>query len=703
MVTRYHVKNLDCPDCALKIEGHLQRIEGISSAEVNYATLTLTVDTEFPERVRAEVRAVEPQVELIPLTSSTVNEFADEHKEFRFGLSMVLMIVSVALFLTVVFFNGYFQKTSVGIAVEYVLGMAAYFLAGWNVLTSAFRTVRRGDLFDENVLMTIATVGAIAIGALSEAIGVMIFYKVGEFLQNLALHRSRNSIRSLLAVRPNLAHVLHDGVQTDIPPDEVSVGEKVMVRPGEKIPLDGVVISGSSSVDASALTGEPKPYSASTGDSVLAGEINVSALLTIQVSKLFSQSSIVKLLELVENASARKAKTEKFISRIARYYTPFVVAAATLLALVPPIFFGQPFSVWIYRALVLLVISCPCALVISIPLGFFGGIGGASRRGILVKGAHFLERLASVRTVVFDKTGTLTKGVFNVNKVVPQAGISETELIEFATAAEYYSNHPIAVSIREKARKEGVVVDHADIGEHNDIAGVGVKVNYRGKIVSVGNVRMMQQEGIDISAPHEGGSIVNVSVDKRYCGYILVGDEIKPDSVEAIRMLKREGVEQVWMLTGDNADAAHAVAAELGIDHFEASLLPGQKVEHFERILNASSGNVAFVGDGVNDAPVLARSDVGIAMGTLGSDAAIETADVVISGDSPLKVAEAIKVGRTTRSIVWQNIILAIAVKLLFVVFGAMGMASMWEAVFADMGMAVIAVINAGRALGGRS
>ncbi|MFW5813135.1 MAG: heavy metal translocating P-type ATPase [Fibrobacterota bacterium] len=700
MIAKYHVRNLDCVDCALKIEEHLRHVEGVRSADVNFASLTLTVDTDNPESIRGEVQVVEPDVELVPLSRSTVDEFAEDHKEFRIRRTVVVMVIAAVMFLGVLILENFFQDLSYGNVVLYLLAAGAYFLAGWNVLRGAVRTVRRGVLFDENVLMTIATVGAVTIDALSEAVGVMIFFKVGEFFQDLAVHRSRSSIRSLLAVRPHVAHVLRGGKQVDLSPDEVKAGEIVKVRPGEKIPLDGEVIEGSSHVDASALTGEPKPYTAQTGTGVLAGEINVNSILTVKVTRPFSQSSIVRILEQVENASARKARTEKFISRIAYYYTPAVVAAAALLALIPPVFVpGQQFSVWFYRALVLLVISCPCALVISIPLGFFGGIGGASKRGILVKGAHFLERLASVKTVVFDKTGTLTKGQFAVRKVVPADGTSGKDLLEKAAAAEYYSNHPIAVSIKSRALQEGIGTDHNEIGMHENVGGMGVTVEFRGQQILAGNEKLMEREGVAVPVFHKG-AVVYVALDKRYCGYLLVGDETKEESAEAMVSLRDAGVEEIWMLTGDNRDSAEAVVKELGIDHFRASLLPEQKVECLEEILQQrKEGQLAFVGDGINDAPVLARSDVGIAMGTLGSDAAIETADVVIMGDSPLKVAEAIQTGRATRAIVWQNIVMALGVKLLFVVLGAFGLASMWEAVFADMGMAVLAVLNSGRAL----
>ncbi|MDG5816509.1 heavy metal translocating P-type ATPase [Chitinispirillales bacterium ANBcel5] len=699
MIYRYHIKHLDCADCALNIETHLKSVKNFQSAELNFAALTLTVDTDYPEKIRDEVSVVDPDVELIPLTSATVQEFAEDVEDFRVKQKMLIIIISGVLFLSIFFLEGILQQVRYGLIILYIIAISAYLLAGWNVLRGAVRTIVRGIFFDENVLMSLATVGAIAIGALTEAVGVMIFFKVGEFLQNLAVHRSRRSIKSLLAVRPNLAHVVREGREVRISPEEVKVGEVVNIRPGEKIPLDGTVVSGVSHIDTSALTGEPRPNKVQQGQSVLAGEINLTNLIVVEVTKPFSQSSIVRLLEEVENAASRKAKTEKFISRIARYYTPFVVAVAALIAFIPPLVFPEEmFSAWIYRALVILVISCPCALVISIPLGFFGGIGGASKKGILVKGSHFLERLSNVKIVVFDKTGTLTHGVFSVQQVVTFKGTDELELLEYAGASEYYSNHPIALSVKKELKARGVDISQEHIEQHSEIAGRGVKVRYKGREILSGNHTLMRETGIEVN--EEQGTIVYVSLNGKCIGYIRLGDKVKDHTFEAMAKLRESGVEQIWMLTGDNKTAAMEVASKTGIDRFESSLLPVQKVEFLEKIVQENPQvQVAFVGDGINDAPVLARADVGIAMGTLGSDAAIETADVVVTGDSPLKVAEAINIAKFTKVIVWQNIIISLGVKLLFVSLGAFGVASMWEAVFADMGMAIVAILNAGRVL----
>ncbi|KMQ50851.1 Lead, cadmium, zinc and mercury transporting P-type ATPase [Chitinispirillum alkaliphilum] len=702
MITRFHVNNLNCADCALGIEKHLKSVRGFEYADLNFASLTLTVETDNPELIRKEVQKIEPGVELIPLNSST-QQVPPEKSGFQVKRNVLIIAISSILFIVLLTMNSVLGENDYGTFYLYALALSSYLLAGWNVIRGAARTIRRGVFFDENVLMTIATFGAIGIKALSEAVGVMIFYKIGEFFQNLAVHRSRNSIRSLLAVRPNLAHVIRDDKQVDLSPEEASVGESIVIRPGEKVPLDCLVQSGSSRIDTSALTGEPTPRRASPGDTILAGEVNLSSLIRAEVTRPFSSSTIVKLLEQVESASSRKAKTEKFISRVARIYTPIVVSAAALIGLLPPLIYpGQDFSTWIYRALVLLVISCPCALVISIPLGFFGGIGGASRRGILIKGAHFLERLSGVKTVVFDKTGTLTKGVFTVHRIISQSDYTQREILEFAGAAEFHSNHPIACSIKEELNEYNISIDPSLISYHKEIPGKGIEANYKTKRVLVGNGKLMEQNGINVEDKQR--SSLHIAINDTLAGYLVVGDELKEESITAIQKLRKAGVRQIWMLTGDHYEPASETASVLGIDNFRASLLPEDKVTCLEEILRTShDGSIAFVGDGINDAPVLARADVGIAMGTLGSDAAIETADVVINGDSPVKVAEAIKIARTTNKIVWQNIFLALGVKIVFVSFGALGLASIWEAIFADVGMAIAAIINSGRALKQRS
>ena len=589
--------------------------------------------------------------------------------------------------------------------VEYVIAITAYLIAGWGVLAGAARTIKRGQIFDENVLMVIATVGALAIHALSEAVGVMLFFKVGELLQNMAVSRSRRSIRGLLAARPNRALVKTTDGLTEMTPEQVHVGDIILVKPGEKVPLDGEVIEGVSQMDTSPLTGEPVPVQVRPGDSVMAGVINNASALTVRVSKPFQESSISRVLELVENAAARKASTEKFITIFARYYTPAVVVMAAAIAFVPPLVMEDAlFSTWIYRALVLLVISCPCALVVSIPLGYFGGIGRASRNGILVKGSMFIDALSQVKTVVFDKTGTLTRGVFELDKVVTRNGYTPDQLLRYAAAAELHSDHPIAKSIVAALKARGLTVKEALISDHAAIAGMGVRAIYDGRAITVGNDALLHKEDVDHERCVFESTVAHVVVNEKYAGYLLIGDRLKPDSKQAVNWLRENGIEKIIMLTGDNECSAAHVAETLGLDQFHAGLLPEDKVRLFERIISEAKngGKVAFVGDGINDAPVLARADVGMAMGGLGSEAAIETADVVLMTDSPMKVAEAVSIARETKRIVIQNIVLALSVKAIFVVFGTLGLASMWEAVFADMGTALLAVANSTRIVGGK-
>ena len=584
----------------------------------------------------------------------------------------------------------------------YVFISAAYLTAGVGILAAAGRTLVRGDFFDENVLMAIATLGAMAIGAFSEAVGVMIFYRAGEFLQGLAVSRSRRSIAALLAQRPDVVNLKTEAGISRVAPESVAVGSLVLVKPGEKIPLDGRITDGASQVDTSALTGESVPRGAGAGDEVLAGGVNLSGTLTIAVTRPYDQSSIARMVELVENAAARKSATEQFITVFARYYTPAVVAAAAAVAFVPPMLIdGAGFQQWIYRALVLLVISCPCALVISIPLGYFGGVGRASRQGILVKGSNFLDALAKVDTVVFDKTGTLTQGVFTVDRIAPENGFSSDQVLQYAAAAELHSTHPIGKSILEALEARGLAVDESLVTDHAAIAGRGVQAVYNGIVVAVGNDGLLHDRQIDHGRCTFESTVAHVVVDDRYAGHILIGDRIKPDALQAVSRLREQGVSNLVMMTGDNECTAEVVAKTLGMDRFYAELLPEDKVRIFEEIKAASKedAKVAFVGDGINDAPVLARADVGVAMGALGSDAAIETADVVLMTDSPLKMAEGIETARRTRTIVWQNIVMALSIKMVFVVLGTMGMASMWEAVFADMGVAVAAIVNSTRVL----
>jgi Cd2+/Zn2+-exporting ATPase len=552
-------------------------------------------------------------------------------------------------------------------------------------------------VFNEQFLMSIATLEAFAIDEMPEAVAVMLFYVVGELFQDIAVNRSRKSIKSLLEIKPDFANLLLDGELTRVSPENIKIGDIIIVKAGEKIPVDGEVIDGSSFVDTSALTGESVPRKLNENDMALSGTINQTGVLTIRVTKLFSESSVSKILELVENASSKKAETEKFITTFAKYYTPVVVIGALLLAILPPLLIsGQTFSDWIYRALVVLVISCPCALVISIPLGYFGGIGNASRKGILVKGSNFLDALTQVRAVVFDKTGTLTKGEFKVSEVFPSNGFSKEEILEYAAYAETNSNHPVAKSITEAFGKNKEITR---IDQVEEISGHGIKAVIDAKTVLAGNDKFLHKEYIAHPVCNVEGTVVHVAIDNSYAGYIIISDTLKDDAIEAIEKLKAKNIQTI-MLTGDNQFAAAAFAKKLKIDRYFYELLPEDKVKHIEDLITEfKGGKLAFVGDGINDAPVIARADIGIAMGALGSDAAIETADVVLMTDSPSKVATAIDVAKRTRNIVWQNIFFAMGVKLVFIFLGVLGIATMWEAVFGDMGVALIAVFNAIRIL----
>lgn len=581
--------------------------------------------------------------------------------------------------------------------VEIGVFLACYAVVGWDIVWKAVTNILHGQVFDENFLMTIATIGALILGENSEGVAVMLFYQVGEWFQSYAVSRSRKSIASLMDIRPDYANVEQDGKLVQVDPDEVQIGDTIIIKPGERIPLDGTVLKGSSALDTSALTGESMPREVEPGMEVISGCINQTGTLTIQTTKEFGESTVAKILDLVENASDKKGKTENFITRFARYYTPAVVFAALALAILPPLVTGQPFSPWIYRALTFLVISCPCALVISVPLSFFGGIGGASKIGVLVKGSNYLESLVHAEIVVFDKTGTLTKGSFAVSEIHPK-GMKDTQLLELAAYAEDYSNHPISLSIK-KAYGKGI--SHDRIGDIQEIAGHGVRAVIDGKTVLAGNAKLMEKEKIPYAPSVSTGTIVYIACNGTYAGCIVIEDEIKPDAPAAIRDLKSSGIKKTVMLTGDADAVGQKVASRLGLDQAYTELLPADKVDRVEELLGQKSekGKLVFVGDGINDAPVLARADVGIAMGGLGSDAAIEAADVVLMTDEPSKIAAVMRIARKTIRIANQNIVFALGVKFLVLILGALGYANMWAAVFADVGVSVIAILNAIRAM----
>ncbi len=606
---------------------------------------------------------------------------------------MVKLGVALCLFFVGLIFNKQLHDTPYSL-VEFFILLTAYFLSGFNVLSNAFKNLFKGKVFDENFLMTLATMGAIAIHEVPEAVGVMIFYKIGEIFQDTAVNKSRRSITSLLEIRPDYANININGEIKKVAPEEVNVDQEIIVKPGERIPLDGIIVNGESEIDTSAMTGESMPRAVKVGDGVLSGTINTCGVLTVKVTKIFSDSSISRILHLVEDAGNKKTQTEKFITQFATYYTPAVVGIALLIAVLPPLLLHESFSMWLYRALVMLVISCPCALVISIPLGYFGGVGWASHKGVLIKGSNYLDVLTQVKRVVLDKTGTLTKGVFKVVDIKPYNGFNSNEVLELSAFAEVQSNHPLARAIVKAYAKN---IDHSLIKDLQEVAGHGIRAKIKGKNVIVGNDRFLHVENIEHPVCDVAGTVIHLAVDKVYCGYIVVGDELKEDAVKSLQYLHSLGIKEIVMFTGDNEFSAKEMAQQLHIDSFYANLLPQDKVLRLEEIIKQSPKNekIVFVGDGVNDAPVLVRADAGIAMGGMGSDAAIETADIVIMSDSLMKIGTAIEIARYTRKIVWQNIALALGVKAAFLILGAFGIVTMWEAVFADIGVALLAILNA--------
>lgn len=689
MSKKLKLKGLDCANCAYKIENALKK-EGFESASVNFATGELTIEGDI-EKAKNIVKKVDSGVEVI----EKEEHHHDCHDHGEDPKKMLYFIVpSLILFVIGVLLRYYYNYDNIFVFGIFVVG---YMLVGWKVLRNAVVNSIHGNVFDENFLMTIATLGAFAIGEYPEAVGVMLFYMVGEFFQNLSINRSRKSIKGLLALKADYANLKIGDKTIKVKPEDVKVGDLILVKPGERVPLDGLVIEGSSTVDSSALTGESIPRVVKEGDELLSGILNLNGLLTVKVTKELKESTISRIFELVENASARKAKTERFITRFSRYYTPIVVGLAVLIATIPPLVFGEPLSNWVYRALVLLVISCPCALVLSIPLGYFGGIGKSAKEGILVKGSNFLDALSKARIVAFDKTGTLTKGVFKTVQIVAKNSFNKDEILKFMALAEAHSSHPIANAIKEAYGKE---INENEIKEHEEIPGYGVRAKINGKEIMVGNDRLLHKFNIKHDTCHVKGTVVHVVVDGEYAGYVIISDEIKKDALETIQELRKLGVKKIVMLTGDSKDVAEEIAKKIGLDEFYAELLPEDKVNIIEKLgAEKENGTVVFVGDGINDAPVIARSDLGVAMGALGSDVAIETADIVIMDDKPSKLPLGIKISKKVQNIVMENIILSLIVKLSFVLLGALGQVTMWEAIFADVGVALLAVFNSMRIL----
>ena len=702
---KYLLKGLDCPNCSAKIEKEVGELEGVALSEVNLMKQTLTVSMDHNkaasmlDMVTTIVHSHEPDVEVSEQKADTsvapdkkekTPVYSDDDKKLTIRLISGAVIYAVGMGLTLF--------GHVSLPVELGVLIVAYIILGWDVVWQAVKNITRGQIFDEHFLMSLSTIGAFAIGEYPEAVAVMLFYQVGEFFQSLAVKRSRKSISDLMDIRPDSATVRRNGELVVVAPETVSIGELIVVKPGEKIPLDGIVTEGESMLDTRALTGESVPRSIRKGEEALSGCVNQSGVLTIKVTKSFGESTVTKIIDLVENASSRKAPTENFITTFARYYTPIVVGMAAILAIIPPVILGGGWSEWLRRGFVFLIVSCPCALVISIPLTFFGGIGAASKRGVLVKGSNYLEALNKVSVVEFDKTGTLTKGVFKVVDITVEFGFTKEQVLEYAAQAESYSNHPIAKSIQEAF---GKTIDQSVLSGYEEISGHGIRVLIGGKRVLAGNSKLMDSEKVSYAACQSAGTKVYIAVDGRYAGCIVIADEVKDDSQNAIASLKKIGVEKTVMLTGDDEKIGKAVAEQLGLDEYYAQLLPDQKVEKLEYLdqHKTKGSKLAFVGDGINDAPVLARADVGIAMGGLGSDAAIEAADVVLMTDEPSKLVDAIDVAKATKRIVMQNIIIALGIKSVFLILGALGIAGMWEAVFGDVGVTIIAVLNAMRIL----
>ncbi|AXN36424.1 heavy metal translocating P-type ATPase [Latilactobacillus curvatus] len=691
-MSQLQLTGIDCAACATKIEKNVNKMANVKSCSVNFTTQKLNYEltgqeaaTEFKQQLATLLPTIEPDV---GIQQSPTPEPSPAKHAINYDLIRILI-------------------SALGLAISYLVPLSApakttlllatFVVIGYDIVWTAIKNILHGEWFDEHFLMSIATIGAFGIGQYAEAVGVMLFYQVGEYFQSLAVNHSRRSIANLVAIKPTIANRLAaDGTTEVVAPEAIQVGEHIVVKPGEKVPLDGVITTGDSYVDTSAITGESVPRAFHPGDELLSGTINQSGLLTLEVTKPYADSTVAKILDLVENASSQKAPTENFITRFAKVYTPIVVGIAAIMAIVPPLLFGAPFGDWLYRALIFLVISCPCALVISIPLGFFAGIGTASKNGILVKGSNYLEVLNDVQTVVFDKTGTLTQGSFSVT-TVHSVDQQPDELLALAALVEQHSTHPIGQSILA-ANQTPLTKTLSDVQE---TAGHGISGQLNGQLLQAGKASWLQASGIATLTPSEVGTSVHVAYNNRYLGYIVIADTVKPDAQTAVAQLKHAGIHQTIMLTGDNQPVAQQVSAVLGIDKYQSELLPQDKVAAVAKLTEdrATNGKIVFVGDGINDTPVLARADVGVAMGGLGSDAAIEAADIVLMSDEPTKLATAISIAKYTRRIVWQNIIFALVVKGIFLLLGAFGIATMWEAVFADVGVTLIAILNALRIL----
>lgn len=697
-VTRWQFEGIDCGSCALEIEEDLKKLEGIDDVQMNFLReqMTLTtsqeVDQGLLDTIHQVGRKVEPEARFFSEAEVEVEEFGQESR----GLDQSLKRILISLALYAVGLLGLWQDWLRPLMIGILL--ATYVLIGHDILGRTWVNIRNRQWFDENTLMTIATLGALALGEYGEAVTVMLFYQIGEYFQDRAVHQSRNSIREILNIQPETAHVVREGERMEVPAKEVAVGETIEVLVGERVPLDGRLLEGASDVDASALSGESLPVRVEPGQEVFSGSINLTHRMRLEVTHGFEDSTVAKIIDLVENATDQKAESERFITRFAKYYTPTVVFAAIALALLPPLITGQAFGPWVHRALVFLVVACPCALVVSVPLSFYAGIGGASKVGILTKGGNYLEALSQVDTLLMDKTGTLTKGNFVVTKTHPLT-LSQDELLKMTALVEVHSTHPIAQSVCEAYGKR---LDVEAVEQVSEVAGQGLIATYQGQEVLVGNRRLMDAHGVDVSAyqTESTGTLIFTAVDGQLAGWLVIEDEVKPTTAQALQELSKLGIQKTVMLTGDNVAVAEQIGQELGIDRIEAELLPADKIRYVEKYLEGSSqGTVGFVGDGINDAPSLARADVGIAMGGIGSDAAVEAADVVIMNDDLLTLVKGLKISRKTMRIVHQNIFFILAVKFVILGLSLFGYTSMWAAIFADVGVTVLAVLNAMRSL----
>lgn len=708
----FELKGLNCANCAAKIEKEVNGLQCVDSANLVFASQKLNIKlnsetsvNDIHAAVKDIVKSHEPSVEVLYNDPAAAADIAGKDRNklktifgglAQFKTELILLTAGVLLYIAGL-------TAAKGTIFELPLFLLAYLACGYDVLLAAGKNILRGSVFDENFLMGIATIGAFAVGEYPEAAGVMLFYKTGELLQDLAVNKSRRSIKSLLELKPAYANLKTEDGISRVAPEALNIGDVIVIKPGERVPSDSIIIEGTSFLDTSSLTGEPVPRQAGPGDHILGGFVNNSGLLMAKVETLLKESAVSRIMDLVENAASRKAHVENFITRFAAWYTPVVVALAAMTALLPPIVTGSmDFKLWIYRALIFLVISCPCALVISVPLTFFAGIGLASSKGILVKGSNYLEALADADTFVFDKTGTLTKGIFKVTEIKAAEGFTKDTLLEFAALAETHSSHPAAKALLEEySSNAGTALDTGErIAEYQDIAGMGIKALIDGKIVLVGNIKLLKAENIEASLSSEShGTVVHVAIDGAYAGMIIISDVLKPDAAAAMEGLRKHGASKIIMLTGDNKSAAENITNKLKLDSVYSELLPHQKSEALEAIKAGAAGKVVFTGDGINDSPVLALSDVGVSMGSIGSDAAIEASDIVLMTDEPAKLVEAVTIARKTKSVAWQNIVFSLLVKAVIMIIGIIGLANMWEAVFADVGVTLIAVFNSLRIL----